>query len=84
MELFSFRGSGQAGQFPAADASVDYLEAMLEASAPGQPGRAEVLDRLRSLVSRWAPPSQPAVDDNEVDLDAASDEEIFNLLDNGS
>ncbi|MGW0860668.1 phosphopantetheine-binding protein [Streptomyces sp. NPDC002690] len=70
------------GGGPAADAL-----ALLEATVPGagaldQDG-AELLSRLRALVARWDT-GQPAPQRGaaeEIDLDEATDEELFELMD---
>ncbi|WP_327174176.1 SDR family NAD(P)-dependent oxidoreductase [Streptomyces sp. NBC_01335] len=69
------------------DAATDAL-ALLEQAVPGadplDPDAAELLSRLRALVARWdtgraAPDRQEG---EEIDLDGATDEELFELMDN--
>ncbi|WP_157252974.1 type I polyketide synthase [Nonomuraea typhae] len=65
----------EAVRFPSAGASLDYLEAALSSGA-GEPG---LLDRMRRLLDQWG---TPAPDDTAgLDLDTATDEELFRLLD---
>ncbi|MEU1883837.1 acyltransferase domain-containing protein, partial [Streptosporangium sp. NPDC020072] len=54
----------------------------LEEALSGDPGgQAEVLARLRALVTRFDVAA--GVDDTEIDLDSATDDELFDLLDRG-
>ncbi|MBB5081837.1 type I polyketide synthase [Nonomuraea endophytica] len=66
--------SVEAVRFPSAFASLDYLEAALSSGA-GEPG---LLDRMRRLLDQWGS-AVPG-----VDLDTATDEELFRLLDHDS
>ncbi|MFC6084169.1 SDR family NAD(P)-dependent oxidoreductase [Sphaerisporangium aureirubrum] len=63
--------SGSAVRFPNAAASLDYLETAL--SAGPEP---ELLGRMRRLLDQWDTGPRTT-----VDLDAATDEELFRLLD---
>ncbi|HEV2636387.1 MAG TPA: SDR family NAD(P)-dependent oxidoreductase [Actinocrinis sp.] len=74
------------GQEPAAERSLlselDRLEAMLFGAAPDDPEAAGVGRRLQSLVSRWGE-RQAAAENSpaERDLDSATADDIFDLLD---
>jgi acyl carrier protein len=57
-------------------AGLDGIEAALAALAPGGDDQALVLKRLHALTARW-----DASGDTELDLDAATDEEMFRLID---
>ncbi|NEV92527.1 acyl carrier protein [Streptomyces tendae] len=63
-------------------AEVDRLEAALAAVSPAGDGRARITTRLETLLRRWnaAEPDVETAED-EADLSAASDEELFDLLD---
>ncbi|MET8161904.1 type I polyketide synthase [Sphaerisporangium sp. NPDC005289] len=63
--------SGTAVRFPNAAASLDYLETALSAGA-----EPELLGRMRRLLDQWD--TGPGT---TVDLDSATDEELFRLLD---
>ncbi|MFC4533137.1 type I polyketide synthase [Sphaerisporangium dianthi] len=63
--------SGSAVRFPNAAASLDYLETVL--SADPEP---ELLSRMRRLLDQWDTGPRAT-----VDLDSATDEELFRLLD---
>jgi acyl transferase domain-containing protein len=76
----------EAVRFPSAAASLDYHEAALAGSAETPESDAEfaaLRARLRVLADRWVPapaaPRDPAAD---LDLDSATDEELFALMDN--
>jgi acyl transferase domain-containing protein len=71
-----------AAKFPSASASLDYLEAALSSVDEGDGERADLLGRLRLLVDRWASGTSVLPGDEEFDLDAATDEELFGLMDN--
>ncbi|MGW5266985.1 type I polyketide synthase, partial [Microbispora sp. NPDC004025] len=57
----------------------------LEASLLAEPdGRGEVVSRLRALLARFDTPTGVGDDpDDELDLDSATDDELFDLLDRG-
>jgi acyl transferase domain-containing protein len=82
-------GAGDAVRFPSAAASLDYLEAALSSSAEGgpDPERTELVARLRSLAERWAAgallpgDAGPAGGAPGLNLDEATDEELFDLFD---
>ncbi|MFE4455652.1 SDR family NAD(P)-dependent oxidoreductase, partial [Streptomyces sp. NPDC056796] len=62
-------------------AELDSLEALVATMADGDPSRAEIGGRLRSLlrsVSGTAQPDEPAVETEE--LEAASNDEIFEFI----
>ncbi|MEU1088632.1 SDR family NAD(P)-dependent oxidoreductase [Streptomyces sp. NPDC005892] len=71
---------------PGAGAAADAL-ALLEQAVPGagplDPDGAELLSRLRALVARWdtGRPVPGQGDAEEIDLDGATDEELFELMD---
>ncbi|GAA2724361.1 type I polyketide synthase [Actinocorallia aurantiaca] len=67
---------GAADRFPSLTASVDYLEAAFGSLDAGDPQHAEALARLRRLLG-----AAPAAGDG-LDLDSATDEELFELMDN--
>ncbi|MDX6741096.1 type I polyketide synthase [Actinocorallia sp. A-T 12471] len=69
------RGGG-AASFPSLDASVAYLEEAFAALDAADPGRAGLVARLRALLDGGRR------DPDEVDLDTATDEELFELMDN--
>jgi acyl carrier protein len=62
-----------------ADGELERLEALLE-SAPGD-ARMEMLNRLRSLVTRVSLDSDTAPEPDGADLDSASDDEVIALID---
>ncbi|GAA1018276.1 hypothetical protein Aple_034810 [Acrocarpospora pleiomorpha] len=68
--------SGAAVRFPSANASLDYLETVLAAGA-----EPELLARMRRLLDQWETAAAPGA---AVDLDSATDEELFQLLDHDS
>ncbi|MER5646396.1 SDR family NAD(P)-dependent oxidoreductase [Streptosporangium sp. NPDC002524] len=70
---------GEAVRFPSASASLDYLETVFSSGAGDAPEHAELLTRMRSLLDRWGTATPPPV--AGVDLDSATDEELFRLLD---
>jgi acyl carrier protein len=81
-------GAGDAVRFPSAAASLDYLEAALSSSTEGgpDPERTALVARLRSLAERWAagarPPGGPGPGGEPgLNLDEATDEELFDLFD---
>ncbi|MEU6415702.1 acyltransferase domain-containing protein, partial [Microbispora sp. NPDC046933] len=67
--------------------AADPLTALrrLEASLLAEPdGRGEVVSRLRALLARFDTPAGADDDpDDELDLDSATDDELFDLLDRG-
>ncbi len=65
-------------------AELDRLEAALAVRDPGDDGlRGAVTARLQELVRRWTIGDDPADPDDDVqDLAAATDEELFDALDN--
>ncbi|MFE3315663.1 type I polyketide synthase [Embleya sp. NPDC059213] len=68
---------------PAALAELDRLDAALTADLGDSARRLAIIDRLRVLANKWAEASvvaAPVISD-EIDLDSASDEELFGLLD---
>ncbi|WP_234022314.1 type I polyketide synthase [Streptomyces ipomoeae] len=62
---------------------LDGIEAGLASIAPGEAEHAQVRKRLEALVAQWDALSGRAADGDgsEVDLDAATDEEMFQLID---
>lgn len=62
---------------------MDELEALLVSGAEVD---SDTAARLRSLAGRWAPSSTgtAAVASGPLDLDDASDEELFRLMDGGA
>jgi acyl carrier protein len=63
---------------------LDQLEAALEATGGDNADTAEAVTRLRALVARWsdiADVPRTGSDGDEIDLDAATDDELFALLD---
>ncbi|MGW0595397.1 SDR family NAD(P)-dependent oxidoreductase [Streptosporangium sp. NPDC002607] len=71
--------SGEAVRFPSASASLDYLEAVFSSGAENDPEYAELLTRMRVLLDRWGTVAPPV--GAGIDLDSATDEELFRLLD---
>ncbi|MFD6530860.1 type I polyketide synthase [Streptomyces sp. NPDC060184] len=71
------------GQGSATDA-LALLERAVPGADPLAPDAAELLSRLRALVARWdtggAEPHRE--EGEEIDLDGATDEELFELMDN--
>jgi acyl carrier protein len=57
------------------------LEVALESAAGDEELRREVTGRLRRLLDRWSVPAQAAAEAELPDLDQASDDEVFDLLD---
>ncbi|MFG2342347.1 SDR family NAD(P)-dependent oxidoreductase, partial [Streptomyces yangpuensis] len=64
------------GQPPALD-ELTRLEAALSALPPGDAVGAEVAARLQTLLSRW---TGPGSNDVGVEVDSATDDEIFDLI----
>ncbi|WP_285737828.1 type I polyketide synthase [Kitasatospora phosalacinea] len=66
-------------------AELDRLEALLTAADPAAPGRPAVAARLEALLRRWqaqgATTGLPADGEPEQDLEQASDDELFLVLD---
>ena len=62
-------------------AALDSLEASFAAMTPDDAAHARVLARLHSLVARWQKDSGPAAGEEEFDLDSATDDEMFKLID---
>ncbi|MCK9930793.1 phosphopantetheine-binding protein, partial [Frankia sp. Mgl5] len=81
--------AAELGSAPAPTSSplrvLDQLEAALEASGGDNADTAEAVTRLRALVSRWTAvvPVVPVLADadDEIDLDSATDDELFALMD---
>ncbi|MEZ0073287.1 type I polyketide synthase [Planotetraspora sp. GP83] len=71
-----------AGEPPDPLTTLQRLEAALFAD-PGD--QAEIVSRLRALVARLdaAAPGGDDPEDDEIDLDSATDDDLFNLLDRG-
>ena len=64
------------------DGELERLEAAVAAIGPSSPAGQAVTDRLRALLARWAQAPEPAGRTiGAEEIDAASDEEIFALLD---
>ncbi|WP_230686683.1 acyl carrier protein, partial [Catellatospora vulcania] len=65
------------------DALLDELDRLARAldGDPDQQLRSRVAARLRTLAGAWEPAGGVAVLDPGVDLDAATDQELFDLLD---
>ncbi|MFE0463932.1 beta-ketoacyl synthase N-terminal-like domain-containing protein, partial [Kitasatospora sp. NPDC058965] len=63
--------------------SLAALERALAGTAPEGPDRETVARRLRALVDRWGLGPAPA-EEPELDLDSASDEELFDLVERNS
>ncbi|WP_250290908.1 type I polyketide synthase, partial [Frankia sp. CiP1_Cm_nod1] len=63
--------------------AVDQLEAVLAAGAATEADRQAAITRLRRLLDQWGtgPAGPTGSSDNELDLDSASDEELFALMD---
>nr|WP_058041912.1 type I polyketide synthase [Streptomyces roseifaciens] len=72
---------------PAAEsalATVEQLEAMLSAVAVEDPVMVQIGLRLQALATRWGGSGAPGgTSDIDLDLDAATDEELFELMDHG-
>ncbi|SPF04005.1 Beta-ketoacyl-acyl-carrier-protein synthase I [Streptomyces sp. MA5143a] len=64
-------------------AGLDGIEAGLASIEPGEAEHAQVRKRLEALVAQWDAlgDSVATADGGEVDLDAATDEEMFELID---
>jgi acyl transferase domain-containing protein len=73
------RLSAAAGPPLSALAALDQLELALALPGESEPARAEIAARLRALTQRWDTGTGPAAG---IDLAAATDEEIFQLMDN--
>ncbi|MGW1469618.1 type I polyketide synthase, partial [Streptomyces sp. NPDC002308] len=73
-----------AGERGSATDALALLEQAVPGADPLDPDAAELLSRLRALVSRWdtgrAAPDRE--EGEEIDLDAATDDELFELMDN--
>ena len=72
----------QAVRFPSAAASLDYLEAALTSAGEDDAERLDLLARLRALTDRWVGSGPAPSSGGELDLDSATDQELFDLLDN--
>ncbi|RKN08364.1 type I polyketide synthase [Streptomyces radicis] len=73
--------AGSLDEAPPLRAELDRLEAVLTARPAGdEDEQAEIAARLRALLLRWQGAADPA-DDEDDDLDTASDSELFELLD---
>ncbi|MCD0449837.1 acyltransferase domain-containing protein [Actinocorallia sp. API 0066] len=66
-------------RFPSLDASVTYLEEAFGALDAADPTRADAVARLRALLDGLR---RTGGDDGDLDLDSATDEELFELMDN--
>ncbi len=77
---FSAAGSEPHG----ASASLAALERALAAPAADDLDRDTVLARLRALVDRWDLGAELQDSEDELDLDTATDEELFALMDRNS
>lgn len=73
---------GAAGGLGSALASLDRLEAGLSAVSPEEAEHAEILSRLRGILARWEAPGSALGDIDGIDLDSATDDDLFDLLDN--
>ncbi|QMU80316.1 SDR family NAD(P)-dependent oxidoreductase [Streptacidiphilus sp. PB12-B1b] len=80
--------SGEAGsEPPSANASLAALEQALASASTGTgtDDRDELLTRLRALVDRWDDRDSGLLGlDEELDLETATDEELFELMDRNS
>ncbi|MCL9798302.1 acyl carrier protein, partial [Frankia sp. AgKG'84/4] len=82
--------AGELRSTPSATASpvaaVAQLEAALAAAGGGDADTVAAVARLRTLLARLEPVTQtaPGVVDDDVDLDAASDDELFALMDSNA
>ncbi|MCK9898383.1 type I polyketide synthase, partial [Frankia sp. AgB32] len=67
-------------------AVVAQLEAALAAAGGGDADTVAAVARLRTLLARWEPGTATAPDviDDDIDLDAASDDELFALMDSNA
>ncbi|GII95974.1 type I polyketide synthase [Sinosporangium siamense] len=74
--------SGEAVRFPSALASLDYLETVLASVQRDDPEHTELFTRMRTLLDRWGTAEPSAGDDDVFDVATATDEELFELLDN--
>ncbi|MCP2170488.1 Acyl transferase domain-containing protein [Goodfellowiella coeruleoviolacea] len=61
--------------------SLDRLTAVLATADPPPGERAEIGNRLRTLLWKWADNQAPQPSEAAGDLDAATDDEIFELID---
>ncbi|GCD99361.1 polyketide synthase [Embleya hyalina] len=68
---------------PDALAELDRLDAVLTADLGDSGGRLAIIERLRVLAAKWdgPAPGSASADPDEIDLDSATDEELFGLLD---
>jgi acyl transferase domain-containing protein len=80
--LIGLLDSAGTGELPSALAVLDRLDSQLDTVGGDDADRAAVLDRLRALADKWVVgPVSPALSD-DIDFDAATDEELFDLMDN--
>ncbi|MBF6049189.1 SDR family NAD(P)-dependent oxidoreductase [Streptomyces sp. NRRL B-1677] len=63
-------------------ATVEHLEAMLSGAAVEEPVRVEIGMRLHALAARWGGSGAPG-GTSDIDLESATDEELFELMDHG-
>ncbi|MGW0786635.1 type I polyketide synthase [Streptomyces sp. NPDC002913] len=66
---------------PAALAELDRLEQALADPAPDASLRAQVTARLEALTAKWAEAHRSPEPSGGIDLDTASDDQIFELID---
>jgi hypothetical protein len=70
------------GDAAAVLAELERLERSLDPGDAGPQMRLEVATRLRRLTAAWDSAGAVATLDEEFDLDNASDQDIFDLMDN--
>jgi acyl carrier protein len=62
-------------------AELERFEATMAALLAGTTAGGRVAEHLRALVTRWDTPAEPATAADDSDLEAATSEDIFDLLD---
>ncbi|WP_239394545.1 acyltransferase domain-containing protein, partial [Frankia sp. CiP3] len=69
---------------PSPLAALDQLEASLEAGSSDEADRGEAIARLRALIDRWESNGSASYGDDGIDLDSATDDELFALMDDSA
>ncbi len=76
-----------AASVPSPLAALDQLEASLAAGSTDEADRGEAISRLRALIDRWEGSrnnGSASSGDGGIDLDAATDDELFALMDDSA
>nr|WP_239405329.1 type I polyketide synthase [Frankia sp. Cj3] len=73
-----------AASVPSPLAALDQLEASLAAGSTDEADRGEAISRLRALIDRWEGNGSASSGDGGIDLDSATDDELFALMDDSA